>query len=137
MKLYKSENLIEYELLLKRPLNYFMYLSGGRDSSVGIATHYGLDGPGIESRLGRDFPHPSRPARRPTQPPIQWVPGRSMGKSGRGVVLTTHPPSSTEVEGRVELYIYSPSGPQWSVIGITSMYLSTLLCLLMNHAKFG
>jgi hypothetical protein len=34
----------------------------GRDSSVGIATGYGLDGPGIEFRLGRDFPHPSRPA---------------------------------------------------------------------------
>ena len=33
----------------------------GRDSSVGIATRYGLDGPGIESRWGRDFPHPSRP----------------------------------------------------------------------------
>ena len=31
-------------------------------SSVGIATGYGLDGPGIESRWGRDFPHLSRPA---------------------------------------------------------------------------
>ena len=31
----------------------------GRDSSVGIATRYGLDGPGIESRWRRDFPHPS------------------------------------------------------------------------------
>jgi len=28
-----------------------------RDISVGIATHYGLDGPEIESRWGRDFPH--------------------------------------------------------------------------------
>ena len=35
---------------------------GGRDSSVGIATRYGLDGPGIESRRGRDFPHPSKPS---------------------------------------------------------------------------
>ena len=35
---------------------------GGRNSSVCIATRYGLDGPGIESRCGRDFPHPSRPA---------------------------------------------------------------------------
>ena len=53
---------------------------GGRDSSVGIATCYGLDGPLIESRLGgRDFPHPSRPALGPTQPPIQWVPGLSRG----------------------------------------------------------
>ena len=49
----------------------------GPDSSVGIATRYGLDGPGIESRCGRDFPHPSRPALRAIQPPIQWVPGVS------------------------------------------------------------
>jgi len=49
----------------------------GRDNSFGIATHYGLDGPGIESRWGRDFPHLSRPALGPTQPPVQWVPGLS------------------------------------------------------------
>jgi hypothetical protein len=48
-----------------------------RDSSVGIATCYGLDGPGIESRWGRDFPHLSRPALGTTQPPIPWVPGLS------------------------------------------------------------
>ena len=42
----------------------------GRDSSVGIATRYGLDGPGIESRWQRDFPHPSRPALGPTKPPL-------------------------------------------------------------------
>ena len=47
----------------------------GRDSVVGIATRYGLDGPGIESRWGRDFPHLCRPALGLTQPPIQWVPG--------------------------------------------------------------
>jgi len=33
-----------------------------RDSSVGIVTRYGLDGPGIESWWGREFPHPSTPA---------------------------------------------------------------------------
>jgi hypothetical protein len=44
----------------------------GRDSSVGIAIRYGLDGPGIETRW-------KRPALRPTQPPIQWVPGLSRG----------------------------------------------------------
>ena len=45
-------------------------LSCGPGSVVGIATAYGLDGPGIESRGGRDFPHLSRPALRPTQPPV-------------------------------------------------------------------
>jgi hypothetical protein len=46
---------------------------------VGIATAYGLDGPGIESRWGRDFPHLSRPALRLTQHPVQWVPDLSQG----------------------------------------------------------
>ena len=47
----------------------------GRDCSVGIATRYELDGPGIESRWGRDFLYPSRPPLGPTQPPIQWLSG--------------------------------------------------------------
>ena len=42
-----------------------------RDSSVGIATGYRLDGPGIESRWERDFPHLSRPALGPIQPSVQ------------------------------------------------------------------
>ena len=32
-----------------------MFYSVGRDSSVGIVTRYGLDGPGIESRWGSRF----------------------------------------------------------------------------------
>jgi len=35
---------------------------------------------------------------------------------GRGMPLTTHPPS-TEVNGRVELYLFSLSGPSWPDLG--------------------
>jgi hypothetical protein len=36
-------------------------------------------------------------------------------QSGRGV--DHPPPSSGEVKERVELYLYSPSGPSWPVLG--------------------
>jgi hypothetical protein len=65
---------------------------GGPGSSVGIATDYRLDGPGIKYRWGRDYPYLSRPALGSTQPSVQWVPGLSREvESGRGVTLTTHP----------------------------------------------
>jgi len=63
--------------MIHSPINikYTMYLTlkEGRDSSVGIATGYGLHGPGIECRCGRDFLHLYRTALGPTQPPIQWI----------------------------------------------------------------
>ena len=48
-------------------------------SSVGIATDYGLDGPGSNPG-GDEIFRPSRPALGPTQPPGQWVPNLSVGK---------------------------------------------------------
>jgi hypothetical protein len=45
----------------------------------GMATGYGPDGPGIESRWWQDFPHLSRPALGSIQSPVQWVPGPSRG----------------------------------------------------------
>ena len=86
-------------------------LSSGPGSSVGIATGYGLDGPGIESRWGREFPHLSRPALGPTQPPVQWVPSLSRGKERPGRDADPSPPSSAVGHERVELYLYSPYGP--------------------------
>jgi len=56
----------------------------GPGSSVGIANRYGLDGPGIEFRWGRDLTHKARPALRPMYPPIQWVPGLYRGGGGGG-----------------------------------------------------
>jgi hypothetical protein len=63
-------------------ITVFMYAtrrSRGPGSSVGIATDYGLDGPRIEFRWGRDFSQTSRPALSPTQPPVQWIQGLSRG----------------------------------------------------------
>jgi hypothetical protein len=62
-----------------------------QDSAVNIATRYGLEGPGIESRCGEIF-H-TYPERLWGPPSLLyngcWVfPG---GKGGRGVMLTTHP----------------------------------------------
>jgi hypothetical protein len=62
------------------PLSSLRCLKVGRDSVVGIATRYGLDGPGIESRWGRGFPHQSRPVSFP-----------GVKRPGRGV---DHPPPS-------------------------------------------
>jgi hypothetical protein len=80
----------------------------GPGSVVGIATAYGLDGPGIESRWGEIF-HTSPD--RPWGPPsllyngYRVFPGEKV-LSGREA--DPSPPSSAEVKNRIELYLYSP-----------------------------
>jgi hypothetical protein len=60
-----------------------------------------------------------------TRPDWPWGPPRLLYKgyrvflrgkaAGRGV---DHPPSSSaEVKERVDLHLYSPSGPSWNVLG--------------------
>jgi hypothetical protein len=62
----------------------------GREGSVGIATLYGLNVPGIESR----FSAPVQTDPGAHQAPVQWASGVSRGikRPGRGV---NHPPPST------------------------------------------
>jgi hypothetical protein len=72
-----AQECLQVALFLSEDLNVlssYSMTARGRDSSVGTATRYWLDCPGIESRFGRDFANPSRPALVPTQLPIKWVP---------------------------------------------------------------
>ena len=64
----------------------------GPGSVVGIATGYELDGPGMESRWGRDFSHLSRPALGAHPASCTLGTGSFPGvKSGQAVTLTPHP----------------------------------------------
>jgi hypothetical protein len=91
----------------------------GRVSSVGIATRYGLDGPGIESRWAAIFSATVQtgPGANPASYTMRtrFFPG--VKQPGRGVDHA--PPSSAEVKERVELHLYSPSGPPGPVLGLT------------------
>jgi len=83
-------------------------------SSVVIATGYGLDGPGIESRWGARF-----------SAPVQTGPGAHLAfcimgtgsfpgvKNGRSMTLTPHPPSSAVGHERVL--------PLWAVRPVQSL----------------
>jgi hypothetical protein len=66
-------------------------------STVGIVTGYRLDGLGIESQWRHDFPHLSRPALGPTQPPVQWVLGLPGGRKWPRHDADPSTPSSAEV----------------------------------------
>ena len=99
-------------------LTYWLSIVG-RDSSDGIATRYGLDRPGIGCQWVARF-----------SVSVQTVPGTHPASNTMGTVFfpvvkrprpnADHQPTCiTEVKKRVELYLYSHSGPSWSVIGWT------------------
>jgi hypothetical protein len=111
-------------------LLYPFYFVDG-DTVVCTATRYGRDGPGIESRRERDFSHPFSSALRPTQTPAQWVPGLFPGLKLPGRVVDHQPASSAEVKERVELYLCSPSGPSWCVLGWTLSLITFYFALFL------
>ena len=101
-------------------IHYFKVLQitqMGQDGSVGIATCYGLDDPGIESRWGARFSAPFQTG--PGAHPASFTRGTEsfpgFKRPGSGV---DHPHSSSAVfQERVEIYLYSPIGPSWPVLG--------------------
>jgi hypothetical protein len=71
----------------------------GRESTVGIATYYGLDGQGTESR----FSVPVHTGPGAHQPPIQRVPGLFPRGEVAGPYVDHPPPSSAKIKERVKL----------------------------------
>jgi len=69
--------------------------------TVWLLSRYGLDGSGIESRCGQDFPPPSRPA---------------LGAHPASYTMGTGPFPGVGFDG-VQLYFCSPSGSSWLVVG--------------------
>ena len=66
-----SKSFHSRSVLFKRTNNLVMILKIGEPgSSVGIATDYGMDGPGSNSS-GDEIFRPSREALGPTQPPVK------------------------------------------------------------------
>jgi hypothetical protein len=113
------------ERLIKYNFDSVLCWLRSRDSSVGIATRYGLEGPVIESRWGEIF-H-TYPDRLRGPPSLLYngyrvFPG---DKGGRGVMLTTHTP----LVPRLRKSWTIPPLALWVLLGLLrdSAYLFTLL----------
>ena len=97
----------------------------GRDSSVGIATGYWLDGPGIESRWGGEIFRtcPDRPWGPPSllYNGYQVFPG---GKERPGRYAGLSHPSGAVGHERVELYLYSAVRPVQNLSACTRVHFT-------------
>jgi len=105
-----------------------VWAGGTLDSVVGIATHYGLDGQRIGTVRGSN---PACGEIFRTRPDRLWgppsLPYNGYRGKAAGALRWPPTPSSAEVKERVELYLYSPSGPSWPVLGSTLPYTYTYI----------
>ena len=98
-----------------------------RDNSVSIATRYGLDGQGSNLDGGEIFR---------TCPDRPWGPPNLLynryrvfpGGKAAGAWRWQPTPTSAEVKERLELYLYSPSGSSWHVVGWPLHFTFTFTC---------
>jgi hypothetical protein len=112
----------------------------GRDSAVGIATRYGLDGPGMESQWGVSFYAPVQTG--PGAHPVSCIMGTGIlpgVKSGQGVTLNPHPllvPSSRK-DRAIPLLPLWAGRPVQSLSDCTRVtFTFTLLCNIKTvHVK--
>ena len=100
----------------------------GPGSSVGIATGYGLDGPGIESRWGARFSAPVHTG--PGAHPAFCTMGTG-GKERPGRDIDPSPPSNAEV---MKEQTYT-STPLWAVRPVRSLSACTRVHFTFLHAR--
>jgi hypothetical protein len=87
-----------------------------RDSVVDTTTVYGLDGLRIETGVCEVFLHVQTSlGAHPASYTMGTVSFSRVKQSERG--FDHQPPSRAEVKERVEIYLYSHSGPSWPVVG--------------------
>ena len=119
-----------------KKISWLDFFLAGRHSSVGIATRYGLEGPGIESRRGEIFR---------TYPDRLWGPPSLLyngyrvfpGGKRRPERDADHtPPSSAEVKKELSYNSTHPMGPPGPVTGFplpfTFTQCSTYVCYINN-----
>jgi len=104
----------------------------GPGSSVGIATGYGLNGPGIESRWGEIF---CTCLDRPLGSPSLLYNGYRVFPGGRAAGAWCWPLTPFWCHGkeRVELHLYSPYGPYGLYKASVPVQGCTLPYLLLNQ----
>jgi len=103
------------------------------DSSVGIATHYRLERPGIESRWGQGFSTPVKTG------PRAHTASSGLFPSGKAAGACRWPPTPVQRrgQGRVQLYLYSPWGPSGHVIRVNRTFPSLYSLSLINHELYN
>jgi hypothetical protein len=110
----------EYETQAEWHRKGWYRLEGRRDSVVGITTTLRAGRSGDRIPVGARFSAPVQTGSEAHQ--------ASYTKETRSLPVVKRPelgvdqppPSSAEVKERVKLFLHSPSGPSWAVLGLTS-----------------
>jgi len=77
----------------------------GCNSSVGIATRYGMNGRGSNPGARRVFSQPSRPSLGPTEPPVKRGLFVFLGVKVAGAWRWSFTPSNGEIKERVDQHL--------------------------------